>query len=109
MAAKWIKVYHHGMSESQALNDIYGVDIMRDNVDLCLRRLGGGTIVMGDALKPARELEGQTDDERAIMLTIFDEPTTKVRKKTRVAGAKPRRRLGPLVNPAESAATEQAT
>lgn len=91
VAAKWIKVYHHGMAESDALQDLYGVDIMRDNVDLCRRRLGGGTIVMGDALKPTRELEGQTDAERLTMVTLFDEVSTKTRKKARVAGTKPRK------------------
>src|SRR5664280_1069227 len=40
VAAKWVKVLHHGMTEADALTDIYGVDIMRDNVDLCRRRLG---------------------------------------------------------------------
>jgi hypothetical protein len=89
VAAKWVKVYHYCMSEEDALRDLYGVDIMRDNVDLCRRRLGGGTIVMGDALKPARPLEGQTDEERDLMLSLFDEPPTKVRKKPRVNGRKP--------------------
>lgn len=110
VAAKWIKIYHHGMSESEALGDLYGVDIMRDNVDLCLRRLGGGTIVMGDALKPGQHLDGQTDEERATMLALFDEAPTKIRKKARVAGTKPRkpqtRRKPPEVvdvaSPAES-------
>lgn len=90
VAAKWIKIFHHGMSEDDALADLYGVDIMRDNVDLCLRRLGGGTIVMGDSLHPSRALEGQTPDERVLMLSLFDEPTTSVRKKQRVAGRKKR-------------------
>ena len=90
VAAKWIKVYHHGMSEVDALKDLYGVDIMRDNVDLCRRRLGGGTIVMGDALKPARALDGQTEEERSMMVTLFDEASTKIRKKARVAGTKRR-------------------
>src|SRR5437016_854188 len=31
VAAKWIKIYHHKMSESAALGELYGVDIMRDN------------------------------------------------------------------------------
>lgn len=92
VAAKWIKVHHHGMNEAEALQDLYGVDIMRDNVDLCRRRLGGGTIVMGDALKPARELDGQTEDERTTMVTLFDEASTKTRKKERVAGRKPNAR-----------------
>lgn len=92
VAAKWIKVYHHGMSESDALRDLYGVDIMRDNVDLCLRRLGGGTIVMGDSLKPTRELDGQTDEERVVMASLFDEASTKTRKRQRVAGRKAKSR-----------------
>jgi type I restriction-modification system DNA methylase subunit len=36
-AAKWIKVLHHGLDEQAALRDLYGVDVMRDNVDLCRR------------------------------------------------------------------------
>ena len=72
VAVKWAKVLIHEMSEEQALADIYGIDIMRDNVDLCKQRLGGGTIVMGDALNPASELDGQTDAERLIMRQLFD-------------------------------------
>ena len=89
VAAKWVKVFHHGMQESEALADLYGVDIMRDNVDLCRRRLEGGTIVMGDALTPSRELAGQTEAERIMMLELFDEPPTRIRKKARVSGRKP--------------------
>ena len=63
VAVKYIKVYIHQMSEEEALNDIYGVDIMRDNVDLCKKRLGGGTILMGDSLNTNVRLEGQTDNE----------------------------------------------
>lgn len=81
VAAKWVKVHGHGMSEAEALRDIYGIDIMRDNVDLCRRRLGGGTIVMGSALDPFAKLNGQTDEERLLMRTLFAdgpfEPTTK--------------------------------
>jgi hypothetical protein len=68
---KWVKVLAHGMSEEAALQDIYGVDIMRDNVDICLRRLGGGTILMGDTLHPKKRLPGQTDDEHHMMLHLF--------------------------------------
>ena len=60
---KWLKVLYFGMSEQDALNDIYGIDIMRDNVDLCKKRLGGGNIIMGDTLKPEVKLDTQTDDE----------------------------------------------
>ena len=63
VVAKWIKVLMHNMSEQDALQDIYGVDIMRDNVDLCKRRLGGGNIVMGNTLEPHIRLEEQTDSE----------------------------------------------
>ena len=70
-AAKWVKVIAHGMSENDALEDIYGIDIMRDNVDLCRKRLGGGTILMGDALAPETRLEGQTQFEHAQMRDIF--------------------------------------
>lgn len=67
VAAKWIKVLFHGMSESEALADLYGIDIMRDNVDMCRRRLGGGTIVVGNTLEPTKRLAEQTDDEHAWM------------------------------------------
>lgn len=81
-AAKWVKVLAHGMTEQAALGDIYGIDIMRDNVDLCRRRLGGGTIVMGNALNPFDELDGQTDAERELMRSIFgDGPFDERRKK----------------------------
>ena len=62
-AIKWVKVYVHEMTEEEALQDIYGVDIMRDNVDQCKKRLGGGTIIMGDSLHPDKRLDGQTDEE----------------------------------------------
>ena len=62
-AIKWVKVYIHNMTEFDALQDIYGIDIMRDNVDLCKKRLGGGTILMGDSLNPDNKLDDQTDDE----------------------------------------------
>jgi 2-polyprenyl-3-methyl-5-hydroxy-6-metoxy-1,4-benzoquinol methylase len=71
VAVKWIKVLHHQMDEHQAILDIYGVDIMRDNVDCCLLRLGGGTILMGDSLNPTRRLEMQTEAEHKLMLELF--------------------------------------
>lgn len=49
---KWYKVFHHGMSEEDAVKDLYGVDIMEDNVELCKRRLGGGNIYCDDCLNP---------------------------------------------------------
>lgn len=71
IAVKWLKVLHHRMTEHDALNDLYGVDIMRDNVDLCLARLGGGTILMGDTLNPTTRLTGQTDHEHQLMVELF--------------------------------------
>ena len=70
-AIKWVKVYIHQMTESDALEDIYGVDIMRDNVDLCKKRLGGGTILMGDSLNPDNRLDDQTDDEYYQLRRLF--------------------------------------
>ena len=50
--AKWLKVLHFGMTEEAALDDIYGVDIMEDNVAVCIKRLGGGHIVCDNMLDP---------------------------------------------------------
>ena len=63
----------HGMSEEEAVKDLYGVDIMRDNVDLCKRRLGGGNIVLGNTLDPSTRLEEQTDEEHRLMIDWFSE------------------------------------
>jgi hypothetical protein len=63
VAVKWFKVLAHGMAPAEALEDLYGIDLMRDNVDLCLARLGGGTILVGDALCPERRVVGQREDE----------------------------------------------
>jgi type I restriction-modification system DNA methylase subunit len=49
---KWYKVLVHGMSEEDAVNDLYGVDIMPDNVEVCKRRLGGGNIICDNLLDP---------------------------------------------------------
>lgn len=93
VAAKWVKVLAHGMSEQAALGDIYGIDIMRDNVDLCRRRLGGGTIVMGNALNPFEALEGQTEGERELMRALFaDGPFDGPVKKAAFHERKPRTR-----------------
>lgn len=75
VAAKWIKVLIHGMSEDEAVKDIYGVDIMRDNVDLCRKRLGGGNIVMGNTLEPHARLEEQTEEENLLMHDWFAKET----------------------------------
>ena len=68
---KWLKVLHHGMTEENALKDIYGVDIMRDNVDLCKKRLGGGTILMGDTLNAHIKLKEQTEYEHDSVMKMF--------------------------------------
>lgn len=71
VAAKWVKILLHGMKEEDALADLYGVDIMPDNVTLCRRRLGGGTILVGDSLNPERRVEGQADEDYEKMQVLF--------------------------------------
>lgn len=78
VGAKWAKILIHGMSESEALADLYGVDIMRDNVDVCKIRLGGGTILMGNALSPGERLEGQTEEEHHQMVDLFQGTNAKL-------------------------------
>lgn len=63
-AVKFAKIVIWGQSEEAALEDLFGIDIVAENVLLCRLRLGGGTIVIGDALNPSREVEGQTDHDR---------------------------------------------
>ena len=75
VVAKWIKVLLHDMSEEEAVDDIYGVDIMRDNVDLCMKRLGGGHIVMGNTLDPYSRIYEQTTEEYLLMQDWFAEET----------------------------------
>ena len=72
LPVKLLKIYHYDMSEKDALEDIYGVDIMRDNVDLCKKRLGGGNIVMGNTLNPSLRLEEQTEEEYQKILNWFN-------------------------------------
>ena len=60
VAAKWVKVLHFGMREHDAVADIFGVDIMRDNVILCRNR-------------PDRRLVGQSDAEHSLMQELFSE------------------------------------
>jgi hypothetical protein len=88
VAAKWVKVFHFGMSESNALSDLYGVDLMRDNVDLCKRRLGGGTVIMGNSLFPGAEVNGQTSKEHELMIQLFSEHGVEHSRKKRVAKVK---------------------
>jgi|TARA_Y100000310_G_scaffold96621_2_gene94365 type I restriction-modification system DNA methylase subunit len=71
IAVKQIKMEHFKMSETDALKDIYGVDIVRDYVDQCKKRLGGGNIIMGNTLKPNIKLDEQTEQEHRLMLKWF--------------------------------------
>jgi hypothetical protein len=48
---------------------------MRDNVDLCLRRLGGGNIIMGNTLDPLTPIALQTPREASLMREWFTEET----------------------------------
>ena len=73
--AKWVKIVWFNMTEDEALADIYGVDIMRDNVDLCKKRLGGGNIVMGNTLDPNTRLPDQLEYEYMLMKDWFGSPT----------------------------------
>ena len=73
VGVKWLKVLKFGMSEEDALSEIYGVDIMRDNVDICKKRLGGGNILMGDAMNPNSKLPKQTVSEHLLMIEIFSD------------------------------------
>ena len=70
-ASKVVKMKVHEMSEEDALADIFGIDIMADNVKSCRRRLGGGTIVVGDALNPDRVVEGQSEEDRLLLARII--------------------------------------
>ena len=71
VAIKFVKMLYHKMSEQDALDDIYGVDIMRDNVDMCKKRLNGGHIVLGNSLNPFKKLEEQTHEEHLKMIFMF--------------------------------------
>ena len=76
VVVKWIKVLHFNMTEEEALKDLFGVDIMRDNVDLCKKRLGGGTIIMGDTINPYAILPQQTEQEQILMEDMFGDQMT---------------------------------
>ena len=71
IGVKLVKMYFHNMTEKKSLEDIYGVDIMRDNVDLCKKRLGGGNIIMGNTLNYSEKIDGQTPQEHLQMIEIF--------------------------------------
>lgn len=70
----WLKVLHFGMTKRNAAADLYGVDIMRDNVELCNNRLYGmANIVLGNTLEPDTWLDGQTYEEHMNILDWFAE------------------------------------
>ena len=93
VAAKFVKVIHHRMSEEEACADIFGIDLMRDNVDLCKTRLGGGTIVMGNSVDPKLRLPGQTDEEHKLMIGLFNDQGVIRPKKRRLKSTQ--KELGP--------------
>jgi len=72
-----IKKLENGIALPVALSTLYGVDIMRDNVDLCKNRLGGGNIIMGNTLCPEEEFEEQTKEEKQLMKKWFTSNLTK--------------------------------
>ena len=45
-------IFIKAWDKSKSREDIYGIDIMQDNVDLCIKRLGGGNIYCDDSLNP---------------------------------------------------------
>jgi len=71
VAVKWVKVLGFHATEQEALDDIYGIDIMADNVRICRARLGGGNIAVGDALHPQRNLPSQTASDKALLKLIL--------------------------------------
>ena len=71
IAAKFAKVIFWRMSEAEALADIFGVDILRENVELARLRLGGGTLIVGNPLNPETRLAEQTDDDHSLMKQLF--------------------------------------
>ena len=68
---KMIKVLHYGMTDQDALAEIYGVDIVRQYVDSCKKRLGGGNILMGNYLDPDERLLEQSDNEYDQMKKLY--------------------------------------
>ena len=76
IVALGIKMFHHKMEREDALKDIYGVDIMRDNVDMTIKRLGGGNVIMGNTLAPLDTLEDQTEEEVVLMRQLYNDKAT---------------------------------
>lgn len=81
VAAKAVKILVFGLPEDEALQEIFGVDIVRENVDACLARLSGGNIYMGDTLNPNIRLVGQTNAEWLAVQKLFP---TSMKKRSKV-------------------------
>jgi len=80
----------HGMDIHDAfvssLDEIFGVDIEKENVELCRERLLCGCtdeevislvkrrIIVGDCLNPDKQIEGQTTQDRLLMKKYFSKP-----------------------------------
>jgi N-6 DNA Methylase len=83
VAVKYLKMFHFGMSEQEALDDIYGVELMPDNVARCIKRLGPVPpfhILVGDTLNPTREVPGQSEEDRFAMAMRFAKPDKVIEK-----------------------------
>lgn len=72
LGVKWVKVLVHEMTEQQAVQDLYGCDLDRKNLNIARARLGGGTLILGDPSNPNTQVPGQTPDEHTQLLTLFN-------------------------------------
>lgn len=69
------------MTHENALESIYGVDIMKDNIELCRNRLIGNNenlrpivernILVGNMLDPLKKIEGQTIQDHLRMKELY--------------------------------------
>jgi len=67
---KFAKMIIWNETEEEALSEIFGIDILLENVKLCKKRLRGGTIVVGDALNPTAIVPGQTKADKDLILEL---------------------------------------
>jgi SAM-dependent methyltransferase len=72
-AVKFAKILIWGQSEQESLGDLFGIDLLKENVRLCRQRLGGGTIVVGDSLNPERIVPGQSDRDRQVLNELIED------------------------------------
>jgi 2-polyprenyl-3-methyl-5-hydroxy-6-metoxy-1,4-benzoquinol methylase len=72
-AIKIAKMEIWNQTEDEALSDIFGIDILKQNVEICRKRLGGGTIVIGNALRPTDVVPGQKKVDKDFMQLFADE------------------------------------